>query len=121
MKTWKLVAGVMLVLLVGILVGSLGTQMLVRHRFPLPPPRPGPHAAFLAEKFSRNLGLTQDQKARVKQILDQTNEKLHQHFREEQPQLKKIVDDGFSEIAKELSDTQREKFDHMRQRLERER
>jgi Spy/CpxP family protein refolding chaperone len=121
MKTWKLVTGVVLVLLAGILVGSLGTQMLVRHRFPLPPPRPGPHAAFLAERLSKNLYLTQTQKARVRQILDQTNEKLHQHFQQEQPQLKKIIDDGFSEIAKELNDTQREKFDYMRQKIERER
>jgi hypothetical protein len=117
MKTWKVVSGIALVFVVGILVGSLGTHVVLRHRFP--PPHPGPKAAFLVERLSRDLSLTESQKARVKQILDQTDEKLHQHFQQVEPQVKKIVDDSFAEIGKELTDEQRKKLDLIRQRFER--
>jgi hypothetical protein len=123
MKTWKVVSGIALVFVVGILLGSFGTELLIRHRFPPPPPsREGPKAAeFLLGRLSKELSLTEDQKTRVKQILEQTDERLHQHFRQVELQLKTIIDDGFGEIRKELTDDQKMNLDRFRERMERRR
>jgi hypothetical protein len=120
MKTWKLLSGVALVFAVGILVGALGTLFL-RHHYPPPLPPPGPKAAFLLERLSKDLHLTEEQKKRVKVILERTDGMLHEHFQREWPQIEKILDDGFLEIGKELTDDQREKFRALRQRFERHR
>jgi hypothetical protein len=121
MKAWKVISGIALVLVVGILAGSLGTHVVLRHRFPPPPLHQGPKAVFLLERLSKDLSLTESQKARVKQILDQTDEKLHRHFQVEQPQVQRILDDSFSEIGKELTDGQKTKLDRIRERFERRR
>jgi hypothetical protein len=123
MKRWKVVSGIVLVLVVGILIGSFGTQMLLRHRFPPPPPpHGGPRAAdFLLKRLSRDLSLTEIQKTRVKEILERTDEKLHQHFQQVEPEVKKIIDDGFGEMRKELTDDQKTKLDRLKEHMERRR
>jgi nucleoid DNA-binding protein len=122
MTTWKVVSGIALVLVVGILLGSLGTQLYIRHNFPPPPPRERPKAAeFLMKRLSKELSLTEDQAARVKQILEQTDERLTQHFQQTEPQVKSIIDDGFGRIRETLAEDQQVRFDEFRQRLERHR
>jgi Spy/CpxP family protein refolding chaperone len=121
MNKWKVLSGISFIFMVGILVGSLGTHIILRHRFPPSPLHQGPKAVFLLKILSKDLSLTDSQKTKVKQILDQTDEKLHQHFQIAEPQVQKIIDDNFNEISKELNDDQKKKLDLMRQRFERRR
>jgi hypothetical protein len=94
----------------------------VRHRFPPPHPHDRPKAAeFILKRLSRDLSLTESQKTRVKQILEQTDGKLRQHFQQVEPEVKKIIDDGFAEINKELTDGQKTRLNLFRQRMERRR
>jgi hypothetical protein len=118
MNKWKLVSGIFFIFVVGILTGSLCTHVILRHQFPPPPLHQGPKAAFLLERLSKDLSLTEGQKVQVKRILEQTDEKFHRHFQEEEPQIQAIIDGSFSEISRELNDDQKRKLDLMRQRFE---
>jgi Spy/CpxP family protein refolding chaperone len=122
MKTLKVVSGIALILVVGILFGSFGMQLLMRDRLPPPPPHGAPKAAdFVLKRLSRDLSLTDDQKTKVRVLLEQTDEKLQQHFMQAEPEMKKIIDDGLAKIGKELTDEQKVKLDRFKEQLERHR
>jgi len=122
MTKWKLAAGVALVFILGVLAGLLPGFYLV-HRFPPPPPPPHmdhrDRDAAMVERLSRDLDLSEAQKLRVGEILKQTSERLDAHLREMQPEIRKIFDDGFSEMEKELTDAQKKKLHELRERMER--
>jgi hypothetical protein len=117
MNIWKLVSGVALLLIVGILFGSVGTWLLIR-----PPHPPGPRefkdrTTDAVERLSKDLDLTTEQKVAVRKILERMSQKLHEHFIRIRPEVDKITDDSFNEIRKELNDTQKKKFDAVRDRF----
>lgn len=119
MNVWKLVSGVALLLIVGILVGSVGTWLLIR-----PPHPPGPRhfkdrTPEAVERLSKDLDLTAEQKASVRRILEQMSQKLHEHFLKIRPEADKIMDESFGEIRKGLNDTQKKKFDAVREKFRR--
>jgi hypothetical protein len=117
MNVWKLVSGVALLLLVGILFGSVGTWLLTR-----PPHPPGPggfrdRTTEAAERLSKDLDLTAAQKVAVTKILERMSQKLHEHFLKVRPEADRIVDDSFNEIRKELDDAQKKKFDSVKEKF----
>ncbi len=120
MRKWKLAAGVALVFFLGVLVGLLPGFYLT-HRFPPPPPHMdhGDRDAAMLDRLSRDLNLTDAQKVRVGEILKQTSEKLDARLRQMQPEIRKIFDDGFSEMEKELTDAQKHTLHDLRERMER--
>lgn len=121
MKNWKLISGVFLVFILGILVGLL-PGFYFSHRFP--PPLPPRHmdsksrGSFMLERLSRDLDLTEDQKTRIGKVIMDMEEKLDQHFRSVQPEVKAILDDGFSKIETELDPLQKKKFYELKKRME---
>jgi hypothetical protein len=119
MNIWKLVAGVVLVLVVGILIGSIGTWLLLKPPHPPWPRDPKARAAEALERLSKDLDLTHDQKVVVKKILERMSERLREHFVRQRPQMEKIVDESFSEIKKELTEDQKKKLDEVRERFRR--
>ena len=117
MKVYKLICGVVLILLVGILIGSVGTWMLIR-----PHHRPGPmnfhaRAAEAVERLSRDLDLTPGQRVAVRKIMERTSERLREHFIAHRPEMDKIMDESFNEIKAELNDSQKKKLDAVSERL----
>lgn len=119
MNVWKLISGVVLILIVGILFGSIGTWLLTK-----PPHPPGPRefkgrTTEAVERLSKDLDLTAEQKVAVRKILDQMSQELHQHFVKMRPEIDKIIDESFNEIKKELNDTQKKKFDTVREKFKR--
>jgi len=124
MENWKLAAGVLLVFVLGLLAGLL-PGFYFTHRFPPPPPPPPmdhkDRDAAMLERLSRDLDLTDAQKARVGSILGDTGEKLDHYLRQTQIEARKILDDGFSEIEKELTEAQKKKLRDLRERMEKNR
>jgi hypothetical protein len=120
MKTWRLVTGVALVLIVGILIGSTGTRLYLGHRYHVPMDRKA-RAAFLMKDLSKELGLTQEQKAAIGQILDEMAERLHQRYLQARPEVEGIVDESFSRIRTELNDDQKQKFDVLKEKYKKRR
>lgn len=121
MKKWKLVIGVALVFVLGLLVGSMGTGLYMKHRFPPHEKDPSEMRAFILERFSQKLDLTEEQRGKFKVIIDQVGERLDEHFRKTHSEIGKIVEPGFSQMREILSREQQEKFDELIESLERQR
>ena len=121
MSIWKLVAGVTLVFILGLLVGSVGTGFYLKHGQPPPSQDPKARAAFIMKKLSKELELTQDQKVAIEKTVAQMTERLHEHFVHTRPEVKKIIDESFSQIKKELTEDQKAKLDVLREKFERRR
>jgi hypothetical protein len=121
MNTWKLIAGVALVFVVGALVGSLCTRFYLKDHYRAFMPEPGDRTAFIMKRLSKELGLSQNQKTAVEKIVAQTEEKLREPFLQMRPEIEAIMDDGFSRIAKELDDNQKKQLEQLREKFEKRR
>ncbi len=116
MRKWKPVAGVALVLLLGILIGSMGAQFYLKRTYHPFPDRKA-RAERLMRVFSKKLDLSEQQKAAIRQIVYQTEEKLHEHYLQTRPEAERIVDGSFAEIRSQLNEDQKKKFDILRERF----
>lgn len=73
---------------------------------------------MMLERLSKDLDLTKEQQSHVGIIVRQMDERLDQHLRTVQPEVQKIFDESFAQIRNELNETQRKKFDALRERME---
>jgi Spy/CpxP family protein refolding chaperone len=121
MKKWKLVTGLVLIFVLGLLAGSFGTGLYVKHKFIHPRKTPSEMRAFLLKKFSQKLNLTNEQKNGFKSIIDQVGEKLDEHFRKSHSEIGEIVEPGFSQMKNLLTSDQQKKFDEMIEKFKRHR
>ena len=121
MKRWKLISGLLLVFVLGILAGSFGTRIYLKDRFEHLRKDPKARQAFIMRKLSKELELTPDQKIKVEKIVEQMGEKRREFFLKNRPEIKKIMDEGFAQIRKELNSDQQKKLDVLREEFEKRR
>ena len=121
MKRWKLVSGLLLVFVLGILAGAFGTRIYLKDRFAHLRKDPKAKQAFIMRKLSKELELTQDQKIKVEKIVEQVGAKRREFFLKNRPEIKKIMDEGFLQIKKELNNDQQKKLDVLREEFEKRR
>jgi len=121
MKKWKLVISVTLVFILGVLAGSMGTGLYLKHHFPRPKGDPSEMRDFILKRFSQKLDLTEEQREKCKAIIDKVGERLEEHFRKTHSEVGNIIEPGFSQMREVLSPDQQEKFDELIERLERHR
>jgi len=121
MKKWKLITGLALVFILGLLVGSFGTGVYIKHRFVHPKSDPSAMRASLLKKFSQKLDLTGEQKNEFKKLIDQVGGALEDHFRKSHSEIGNIVDKGSSQMKKVLNPDQQKKFDELIERFKRHR
>ena len=121
MKRWKLISGLLLVFVLGVLAGSLGTGVYLKDRFEHLRKDPKARQAFIMRKLSKELELTPDQKIKVEKIVEQMGEKRREFFLKNRPEIKKIMDEGFAQIRKELNSDQQKKLDVLREEFEKRR
>jgi hypothetical protein len=120
MRKWKPVAGVALVLFLGILIGSMGAQFYLKRAYHPFPDRKA-RAERLMRVLSKKLDLSEQQKAAISQIVDRTEEKLHEHYLKTRPEAERIVDESFAEIRGRLDEGQQKKLDILREKFRRHR
>ena len=121
MKRWKLVSGLLLVFVLGILAGAFGTRIYLKDRFAHLRKDPKARQAFIMGKLSKELELTPDQKIKVEKIVEQTGAKRREFFLKNRPEIKRIMDEGFLQIKKELNNDQQKKLDVMREEFKKRR
>ena len=121
MKRWKLISGLLLVFVLGILAGAFGTRIYLKDRFAHFRKDPKAKQAFIMRKLSKELELTQDQKIKVEKIVEQVGAKRREFFLKNRPEIKKIMDEGFLQIKKELNNDQQKKLDVLREKFEKRR
>jgi len=118
MKRWKLISGLLLVFVLGVLAGSFGTRIYLKDRFEHLRKDPKARQAFIMRKLSKELELTPDQKIKVEKIVEQMGAKRREFFLKNRPEIKKIMDEGFAQIKKELNNDQQKKLDVLRAEFE---
>jgi Spy/CpxP family protein refolding chaperone len=72
-------------------------------------------------KLSKELELTPDQKTKIEKIVEQMGAKRREFFLKNRPEIKKIMDEGFLQIKKELNNDQQKKLDVLRAEFEKRR
>lgn len=113
MNKWKLISGIALLIILGILVGSIGTWFYLEH----PYPRTGDHSArkaFFMERLSKELNLTEDQKMRIGRLVEQMEEKRREYSLQKRAEIEKLID----QMKKELNIDQQKKLDALEEKFE---
>ncbi len=120
MNTAKLVVMLVLILLVGIFAGALGTRIYLRHE--MQSSQAGRHNS--EEKINRavarltgDLKLDANQQAEVRKILTATEARTTAVKVSYGPELKKIYDRSFERIRENLSIEQKEKLQKRQERF----
>ncbi|MCK4534639.1 MAG: hypothetical protein KAT81_03845 [Syntrophobacterales bacterium] len=114
----KVSVGVLLVFVLGILAGSLGTQAYMKYRVSHFMSR-GHEARteLLLKRLSRDLDLTETQKAEIKKILRDSQKTLAEIGQRCRPQIGRIIENHFAMIREILNDDQKQKLDEFYKRF----
>ena len=114
----KVIAGIVLVFLLGILVGSLGTGIYAKRKFEsFVMGGPLKKRVLAMKRLSDKLDLTPEQQAGIGKIVDKAMNDLHEHRQKHHPTIKGIMDNAFSSIKEKLRDDQKGQMDRLYDRL----
>ena len=110
MKRLKLVTGIALLFILGVLVGSIGTKFYLERQHPrLRDPKT--RKAFFMERLSKELNLTQDQKIKIGEIVEQIEIKRREYSLQRRAEIDRLIDG----MKKDLDNDQQKKLDAMRE------
>ena len=116
MKQWKLITGVIIVFVLGILMGSLGTGLFYKYRVIRPMKlEPSEKKALILKKYSKALVLSPEQITGFEKIIDEMDVKRREFFKKNRPEMKKIREQGVIEMKTLLTPDQQEKLDKLHQ------
>ncbi len=118
MKKWKLIAGVALVFVLGVLVGSLGTRFYHRDWSERFFQEPSARKALILKKLTRDLGLTETQQREFSAIVEETDKKLEAFGLERRSAVKAILNESFSRMKENLDPEQQKKLEELRAKHE---
>ena len=112
---WKLIAGFLLVFVAGGITGAALGGLYARHLF-VEFHRPGRVADKMKERLRAELSLTPEQVAKVSPIVDTTAAQLQEIRRDTGRRVHEIMAEAHKEIAVNLTDEQRQKFQQLQER-----
>jgi hypothetical protein len=118
MRKWKLIAGIALVFVLGVLVGSLGTRFYHRDWSDRFFQEPSARKALILKKLTKDLGLTETQQKEFRVIVEDTDKKLEAFGLERRSAVKTILDESFSRMKEKLDPEQQKKLDELRAKHE---
>ncbi|MDF1593237.1 MAG: hypothetical protein P1P89_17110 [Desulfobacterales bacterium] len=121
MKKWKMITGILLVFVLGVLLGSLGTGFYHQYLFDRFRKNPGERKAFVLNKFSERLRLTEDQQNVFKTVIDQMDGQRRTQILMNRSELKRIRDESYIEMKKVLNPDQQNEFDELIRELRKRR
>jgi hypothetical protein len=116
---------VMTVFVIGFAAGALSLNLYQRFMAPASPNRED-RAGIIIQRMNDKVGLTSDQQARIREILDETGKKYNEIRKEMEPRLKDfeprfnaVRQQSRDEIRTLLDEKQLPKFDEMVQEQDR--
>jgi hypothetical protein len=118
MKKWRLVGGVILVFALGVLAGSVGTQVYHRHWVDRFWKDPAARKSALLEKLTEELQLSEAQQKEFIPIIEEAEQKLEAARQSRRADIKKIVDDGFTRMKEKLNPGQQQALEDLRAKHE---
>jgi hypothetical protein len=118
MAKWKIWVGLLVLFVSGLLIGSVGTRMYVRHQISgiFARERPAIRNLFL-RRLTRELDLTNDQRQEIEKIANSTAEKFYELHSKHRSEVEALLDQSAVEIKKHLSPAQQEQFDEFRKKM----
>ena len=112
MKRWKLWMGILVIFLAGTCIGAVGTGLYVRHTVMNILSGGAPVMAELVSKrLASRLDLSDAQKVGVSQAIRETQLRLQELRRKNQPETERILSDGIARIKTELTPRQQAELD----------
>lgn len=118
MAKWKIWAGLLVLFVSGVLIGSVGTRIYVRHKISgiVARERPVIRDLFL-RRLTRELDLTKEQRLEVEGIANRTAEKFHELQKQHRGEVEGILDQAVSDMKEQLSPEQQERLDSIREEM----
>lgn len=118
MSKWKIWVGLLVLFLSGVLIGSVGTRMYVRHKISgmFAKERPVIRDLFF-RRLTRELDLSKEQRREIEQIANRASEKFHTLRGQHRGEAEAILDQAVSEMRKYLSPEQQEQLERIRERM----
>ncbi len=118
MNKFKIMAGILLVFLLGGIAGSLGTSIYMGKRFRTIMQGP---PAFLIPKFigklERELNLSPQQQEQIRRTSAELREELNEFMEKNRPMAEEILDRHISSIKSVLEPGQQEKMEKIREKM----
>jgi Spy/CpxP family protein refolding chaperone len=114
MNKWKMILGVMLLLVLGAVMGSIATEVYFKRWFLFMGGSPKARAEFIMKKISKDLKLTQEQNIKIGGIVEQSEHELQKIKRLER---KRMLD----EIKMELNNDQQRELESFKKESEKRR
>ena len=115
----KVIAGVLVVFLLGVVIGVLGTGIFIRHGIRKFTQRePGTHRTFFMRRLSRELKLTQAQKPDVEKIVAEADVEIHEFIQQSRFEFTEIMQRRNAQLKEILSPEQQKKLDEMLERIQ---
>jgi predicted DNA-binding antitoxin AbrB/MazE fold protein len=118
MKKWKLIIGVALVFILGVLAGSLGTQCYQRQWSERFWKDPAARRAVFLQRLTRKLQLTEGQQRDFKVIIEEVDRKLLSLRQESRAEVKTVIDESFTRMKEKLNPDQQKKLEEFKARHE---
>jgi hypothetical protein len=118
MKKWKLVTGVALVFILGVLAGSLGTQLYQRQWSERFWKDPAARRAVFLQRLTRKLQLTEAQQKEFKVMIEEVDRKLLALRRENRAEIRRTIDESFTQMKGKLDPDQQKKLEEFKARHE---
>jgi len=119
MKKWRLVGGVVLVFALGVLAGSLGTQVYHRYWTERLWKDPSARRTAFLEKLTKELHLSQAQQKEFLPIIEEADKKVEAARQNMRADIKKILDEGFARMKEKLNPGQQQMLEELRAKHER--
>jgi hypothetical protein len=118
MKRWKLITGVALVFILGVLAGSLGNDLYERHWSERFWKDPAARRAIFLQRLTRKLQLTEAQQKEFRVIIEEVDQKLMALRRENRTEIKNVIEESFTRMKEKLSPDQQKKLEEFKARQE---
>ncbi len=121
MNKLKFAAGVILLLIVGMLAGSLGTGIYYKkrvERFKSGGPPVSERVGMILGRFSEDLRLTDEQRTEFEKIIKESQEELMSLGRSIFPEIEKINEKAFTAMKEKLTDEQKNELEILIQKME---
>jgi hypothetical protein len=117
-KRWKLVLGLSVLFLSGVLVGSMGTAVYFKQTFGHGFPKEHSQVRkLIMKKLVRELDLTETQRTPIEDIVNQVQTDLWKFRKQHQQEVETIILQGIAQMKPYLSEVQQEKLNSLFERL----
>ena len=118
MKRWKLVLGLLVLFLSGVLVGSMGTAIYFKQTFGHVFAKGQPQVRkLIMKRLVRELDLAETQRAPIEEIVGRVQADLWKLRKQHQPEAEAVIEQGIAQMKPQLSTVQQEKLDGLFERL----